>query len=261
MDSLIQTYAYLIGTLVLAVIFGVVYILRNDLRKIMIYSGLAYVVLLTLGYLFLFYISVTHNSPRSITPGYWAPPTLFDLGRRTNGYAIEDLMFIFFNGGIAAALYEIVFNTKVKKRPFKKVKRHYAIWLALLAGFIVYEFTSLNAIYVLIAVQLFGALGLIVQRRDLIVHSAAGGLLFLIFYGLLFLIFNLLFPTFIHNYYHLERTSGVWFLGIPIEEYLYAISFGMLWAPLYEYEHDVKDKKSRSLGLRRVFGAAGGAKH
>lgn len=257
MPDIIQQYAYFVGTLVLAAIFGAIYMRRKDLRKIMIYSGSAYVVLLTFGYIFLFYLSATHNSPRSITPGYWAPPTLFDLGRKTSGYSLEDLFFIFFNGGIAAALYELVFNMKVQKRSDKRLKKNYALWAALAAGFLVFKFTSLNAIYVLVAVQLFGALALIWQRRDLIIHSLAGGLLFMIFYGCLFLIFNLLFPAFLDNYYHLERTSGIWFLGIPIEEFEYAISFGMLWAPLYEYEFKLTDSKRKSLKLRRLALVAG----
>lgn len=248
MDSIIQQYAYLIGTLVLAVIFISIYLWRKDLRKVMLYSGLAYVVLLTIGYVLLFYLSVTHNSPRSITPGYWAPPTLFDLGRKTSGYAVEDLLFIFFNGGIAAALYEIIFSIKVSKRRDNKLRKSYAIWFVLLAGLLVFKFTSLNAIYVLIAMQFAGAMGVFLQRRDLLLHSLAGGLLFLIFYSSMFLVFNLLFPNFIDNYYQLQRTSGAWFLGVPIEEYLYALSFGMLWAPLYEYEHKIKDKKLRKSG-------------
>lgn len=238
-------YAYLVGTLVLAIAFVSIFLIRRDLRKTMVYSGLFYVVVLACAFFILLLFLSSTGSPRSITPGYWTPPTLFNLGQKTGGLAIEDLLFMFFNGGVAAALYELVFSQKVSSKSDKRLKKGYAMAAGLLAAYIVFAFTPLNAIYILISFQLFGALALIWQRRDLLVHSLAGGLLFVVFYGVLFLIFNLLFPTFIGNYYHLQNTSHVWFLGIPLEEYLYGLSFGMLWAPLYEYEFRVRDAKIR----------------
>ncbi len=35
----------------------------------------------------------------------------------------------------------------------------------------------------------------------------------------------------------LEYLKDIFILRVPIEEYIYAFSFGLLWAPLYEYAH------------------------
>jgi hypothetical protein len=81
-------------------------------------------------------------------------------------------------------------------------------------------------------------------------------------YACLFTIFNFLFPHFINQYYHLEKTSHLVIFGIPLEEYLYGLSLGMMWAPLYEYEKRLRDKSNmrRPSVLRRISLAAGGAR-
>lgn len=98
----------------------------------------------------------------------------------------------------------------------------------------------LNDMYLLITFNTFGAAALLWVRRDLVVHSLFGGFLFLAAYILGFLLMLQIFPTLIADIYKLNLTSGVMLLGIPFEEYLYAFTFGMLWAPLYEYEYRVR---------------------
>ncbi|HET7529037.1 MAG TPA: hypothetical protein VFJ84_02300, partial [Candidatus Saccharimonadales bacterium] len=72
-----ETYAYLTGTVVLGVIFSLLFITRRDLRKVMVYSGLLYVVFMSLCFVWLKVLS--HDPAKSVSPGYWTPPSLFDL--------------------------------------------------------------------------------------------------------------------------------------------------------------------------------------
>ena len=240
---MLALHAYLLGTVGLAVVFGLLCLIRRDLRRVMVYSGLLYLVY---GFvLFLFIKLLAHYPARTITPGYWGPPSLFGLNSKTGGYGIEDAVFSFFAGAIAAGLYELIFDFKVSKRTNKKLKKGHALLFALVAGSLLFASTPFNAIYFFIFVQFFGAAAIVWQRRDLILHAFAGGILFMFLYGVLFLIFKHLFPAFIDSYYHLEKTSHVWALGIPIEEYLYALSLGMMWAPIYEYENKIKIQHSR----------------
>ncbi len=236
-------YAYLTGTLVLAIIFMCVFFARKDLRKVMIYSGSLYLILTTPCFFLLGLIN--SDVAKSVTPGYWSPPTLFNIGQSTGGLAIEDELFIFFASALAAGLYDFIFNIKVNRTVNKKLKKSHALLVGMAVGFAVYAFTPINAIYFLIILQFFGSFVLLYQRRDLFIHSLTGGLFFLFFYFVLYSIFNLLFPSFVHDYYHLQHTSHIILLGIPLEEYLYALSFGLLWAPIYEYEHSVKDGSNR----------------
>ncbi|HET7529238.1 MAG TPA: lycopene cyclase domain-containing protein, partial [Candidatus Saccharimonadales bacterium] len=151
-----------------------------------------------------------------------------------------------FAPAIIAGIYELIFNIKVNTKIDRKLKKGHAILIGFIVGSFTFAFTPLNAMYFLIFFQFCGAAAIVWQRRDLLVHSIAGGVLFLILYGVLFAVFNLLYPSFISNYDHLHRTTHILFLGVPLEEYMYALSMGLMWAPLYEYEHRVKDRISES---------------
>lgn len=255
-------YAYLIGTIGLAIVFSFLCYLRKDLRRVMIYSGLLY---LLYGFVIFLAIKLLSSDPtKAITPGYWGPPSLFNINGKTGGYGIEDALFSFFAGGIAACLYELTFKLRVTAKTNKKLRKGHALLFALLLSSVVFVSTPLNAIYFFIFLQFFGACAIIWQRRDLFLHALAGGTIFLVLYGLLFMIFKLLFPNFVPDYYHLQRTSHLLVAGIPLEEYLYALSLGMMWAPIYEYEFRLKDQKQNNRRQksvrRRLLIAAGSAR-
>ncbi len=233
-------YEYLAGIVIMFIVWTFFFIMRKDLRKVMVWSGIFYVIILTIGF---FAHSLISNDPlRAITPGYWAPQTLFNLGQITGGYAIEDVLFMFFAGGIATALYEFFFHKKIVIRPVKKLKRKHALLFGILVTLILHQVFYFNDMYLLIYFNFFGALAILWQRRDLIIHSLVGGLFFLCVYILGFLLLIQIYPNLVQDIYRLHLTSGIILLGIPLEEYLYAITFGMLWAPIYEYEHRYKDK-------------------
>lgn len=208
----------------------------------MVWSGLYYIKILTIafGAIALLMIAGLIGPARRITPGYWEPPTLFNLGALTGGYAIEDAIFMFFVGGITAAVYEFALRKKII-HPHKRHAHHKAILIgSLCAAIFAISFRNFNLIYSLVVFGLTGALTLWTERRDLIAHSLFGGVVFLSIYAALFLFYNAAFPYFIPHYFHLENISGILLLGIPIEELLYAFSFGLFWSPIYEYEHGDK---------------------
>lgn len=206
------------------------------------WNGIFYAALLTLCFI-LFRIGVLfHTIPvaREVIPGYWNPHTLFNLGQITRGYSIEDILYMFFVGGMAACVYEIFFNKRIKFK--KKPEAHFrAIKVAGLAAFLVGAFTHLNMIYALIVFGYAGALAIWNERKDLIMHSLVGGLVLTAICMSGFFIFNFISPNFVNEFYNLRNTSGLLVLGVPLEEYLYLFGFGLMWAPFYEYEHGEKD--------------------
>jgi hypothetical protein len=251
------THAYLIGILGLGVIFSMLCRIRKDLRKAMLYGGTLY-----LGYGFIMFLAIrllASDSAKMINPGYWTPPSLFGINTRSGGYGIEDALFSFFAAGIAVGLYDTIFNLKISKRTNGKLKKGHTLLFALLVGSAVLLLSPLNAIYFFISLQFFGAVAIVWQRRDLLLHALVGGTIFMLLYVLFYAIFLSLFPHFL-DYYHLERTSHISLLRVPLEEFLYGLSLGMMWAPIYEYEFRLKDSKRRSLGLRRLALGVGGAK-
>src|SRR4030095_3474636 len=148
-------YQYLMGTGLMAIAWALLFVSRKDLRKAMIWSGLFYFAVLTAA--FIIARLTTIDATRDITPGYWAPPTLFDLGRKTGGFAVEDALFMFFAGGIAAALYESVFRKKISANTSKKLKKGHALFIALVGAALFQLIFQLNAMYLIIVFNVIGA--------------------------------------------------------------------------------------------------------
>src|SRR3989344_2191199 len=212
---------YIIGLTILCVIWAGFFVYRADMRKAMIWSGCTYVADLSIGFVVLKIIMPDLASERTIVPGYWDPNTLFDLGRRTGGYAIEDAIYMFLTGGIAAAIYEELFRKHIGHRRAKH-KPHIAMAAGAAGGL----FAASFAIWI--------------QRKDLIKHSIFGGVSYLIVYVASFLLFLQLFPNYITLHYSIENLSGFLLLGVPLEELLFAFSFGLMWSPIYEYTKDIR---------------------
>lgn len=235
-------FAYLIGTGLLGIVWLILFLRRKDLRHAMIWSAMFYIVMLSIGFLLLYLVNL--DPSMRINPGYWTPPTLFDLNNKTGGYSIEDALFMFFMAGIAAAVYEEVTNRRILKKVDRRLKKRHALWIGLLGSVIVCSIFNLNAMYLLIFFNLFGGMAIIYQRPDLLKQAVLSAVLLVAIYWVLFSIYNILFADFIAKYDHLEHTTKLIILGIPLEEYLYAFTFGFIWAPLYEYEHQVRDRRS-----------------
>lgn len=230
---------YLAGVGILATVWAISFYLRKDLRKEMLWSGWYYFWILTVGFVAITVIAPNIPQHMSIIPGYWNPNTLFDLGRLTGGYSIEDALYMFFTGGIAASIYEMLFRKHIG-RPFAKHRPHLALAVGVGAGILTVLLFDVNLIYMLIAFGFAGACTIWIQRPDLLKHSVFGGITYLLIYLLFFSLFLLLYPHFVETYYSLENLSGILFLGIPLEELLFALSFGLLWSPIYEYVRDVR---------------------
>jgi len=45
----------------------------------------------------------------------------------------------------------------------------------------------------------------------------------------------LAYPTYVEQVWSMGEITGILIFGIPIEEYLFAFTFGMFWSSLYEH--------------------------
>ena len=238
-------YEYLISMAAVGILVWLpLYIWRKDLRKPMVWSGLFYIITITAWFITIGIPSALMSIPasRTLTPGYWEPETLFNTGKLTAGLAVEDILFMFFIGGIATVLYEYCFHWRIAI-PRNNHGHHYrALAFGLLVALMFLLLFPLNIMYVLIAFNFAAAAAIWIDREDLIRHSLFGGVLLLTLYTFLFYALNLFSPDFVTRVYHLENVSGILFVGIPLEELLYAFGFGLFWAPIYEYEHGAKNR-------------------
>lgn len=181
-------------------------------------------------------------------PEYWNPPSLFNLAART-GFDIESLIFCFAIGGIGAFIYQAFFKVKYQKITKHEMhsKRHRFHLLSLISAPIVFIplffLTKLNPIYSASIAMFIGGIAAILCRPDLKKKIWVSGTIFLAIYFLFFLIFTSYYPGIVYRVWNLSAISGILILGIPIEELIFAYTFGMLWSSYYEHIKWYKLKK------------------
>ncbi|MEN9604382.1 MAG: hypothetical protein RJB39_67 [Candidatus Parcubacteria bacterium] len=212
-------YAYLIGNLcILLPLWLLFYFLRKDLRKELWTMSLIFGLIGPLSEVW--YLQ-----------DYWHPQ-LF------NGWiiGIEDFLFGFFIGGIAAVIYEELFSRHLYNIRKTKLSPIVFMWmiLALCAGNIFFTL-GLNSIYVSMVTFMLFALIIIIYRKDLLMDSLMSGILMGICFFSCYLIFLTLFPQAIDAWWKLKNISGIFVWKIPIEELLWAFGMGLMAGPLYEF--------------------------
>lgn len=220
--------AWLLWSAFLIVIWGVIYaLLKNkESRKEMLIVSL--------------WTSLVGFSEPLFVPEYWNPPSLFDLAHRT-GFDMESLIFSFGIGGIAVVLYERIFRTRHETIPISAhhaLRHRYHLW-AILSAPIVFAIlaliTNLNPIYTSAIAMVVGGLAGWYCRPDLKKKMIASAFLFLGLYFFYFLTLIALYPGYVEQVWRLDAISGILIVGVPLEELMFAFSFGFLWSSIYEH--------------------------
>lgn len=219
-------YAYLIFSLFLLGIWFILYFFKTTFRREMFLVSLA--------------TSFLGLTEPFFVPEYWSPPTLFNLALRT-GFDLESLIFCFAVGGIVAVIYEAIFKVRhmamsVSERQHFRHRFHFWVIIsAPLVFFILFFTTNFNPIY-------SAALGLVVAffatwycRPDLVKKMLVSGLLFSVIYFFTFLLLNLTFPGYTEAVWNLKAVSGILLVGVPLEELIWAFTFGLYWSSIYEH--------------------------
>lgn len=172
-------------------------------------------------------------------PEYWSPPSLFDLAQRT-GFDIESFIFCFGIGGVGVVLYNVITGAKFK--PVSESYRHSPLHkhhkLAISAPFIAFPllyFFPWSPIYPAFIAMIVGAIATILCRPDLKTKTWVGGLLFLGYYWIFISGLEFMSPGYIEQVWNLNVLSGIMIFHIPLEEVIFAFTFGMYWAGVYEH--------------------------
>lgn len=221
-----SAYAYLVLSASLLVVWLILCGVRPDLRRRMLRVSLGTMLLGLTEPLFV--------------PAYWNPPTLLDLARRT-GFDLESLLFSFAIGGIVFAAYDALAGLgpadNLKAERYDPRHRHHlaAIVTAPVVFAVLLAVTKLNAIYA--AALGFGASFVATRyfRPDLWIKMLVGGVLFLALYFIVFAAFNLGFPGYVTAVWNLPALSRVLVAGVPLEELMFAFTFGFYWSSVYEH--------------------------
>ena len=172
-------------------------------------------------------------------PGYWNPPSLFELAQRT-GFDIESLIFSFAIGGVGAVLYNALTRTYPVSVPpgERREPLHRFHTIALLvpyAAFVPLALLPWNAIYAAIGALLLGAAASVLCRPRLAKQTLTGGALFLGLYAAFMVGLVGFAPGYIAQVWNLPALGGVVVYGIPLEELLFGAAFGLYWSGVYEH--------------------------
>jgi hypothetical protein len=178
-------------------------------------------------------------------PEYWTPPAILRVWR----WDLESFLFCFAIGGVAAVVTELSFVKRVLQRIVPGSRGtataatamnsdHVRIQNMLLVAVFIAMFGAtsnfgLNIIYDAEIVCVVTALFVWWRRPTLRWQIIGGGLTFLLIYTVVLVVTGWVYPNF-YDHWNIAELTDIWFLGAPLEEYLFAFTFGLLWAPLYE---------------------------
>ena len=213
---------YLIASLIAMAIWLALYLHRKDLRKEMFVVS-SIVALLGL-YMEAFFW----------TKDWWRPPTITGTV-----IGIEDLLFGFAFGGIAAVVYEEIFKRKLSRQIVaeRNHRVHLLIVLGLsvsigLIGQFVLGLTSANTWMLAIGAP---TVVMLCIRRDLITNSLATGAILTLIAFVVFSILNFIEPGFVYSWWLFENLSGTIVLGVPLEDVIWFFTAGAFLGPVYEF--------------------------
>lgn len=181
---------------------------------------------------------------------YWQPYYIFNLPIG----GVEDLMFGFAIGGIAAVIFETFFLKVVCYCEAKKYHREWFFVVFILIIFIsmivLDNLLKLNSIFASAIGMIIAGLTIIISRRDLIPNAVFSGLLVALTMFAVYSIPLFLFPTthiYLQKAWLLYNTNfGLLLFGhIPATEILWGFSWGFAWGAIYEFVAG-----ARTYGLR-----------
>jgi hypothetical protein len=213
-------FSYLAATLSLGVFWLCFFIIRPDLRPVMLKLS----CLFGIGGVASEYVYIND---------WWSPVTLFGTA-----VGIEDFLFGFFFSGSVAVCYEVFCNAECQQRK-KTPKWPFRFrYIALIICIVFFGSALVLRLHSFIATVLaFGTCIAIIMvyRRDLFGNacfsSLFGGLLSFVFFGFP----ERLTPGWIESSWALENLSGHFVFYVPLEDFIWFLMAGAFIGPLQKF--------------------------
>jgi len=176
---------------------------------------------------------------RFFAGSYWSPPSLFQLIDRL-GFGVEDVLFVVALAAYMSSAYPFVFRKRLVAMPLTRsaalvLGRVLLVVGAALGAAVTLAFAGVPILYGSFAVMAAIALGIVPTRRDLAAPALLGGLLSVLTYACVCLLYAELRPGVFSRVWHTEHFMHRFVLGVPIEEVLYGWLSGMVASVFYPY--------------------------
>jgi hypothetical protein len=179
---------------------------------------------------------------------WWHPITLTQTQ-----IGIEDLIMCFTHVGIPIFIYKYCFGKEIDRsvktdfksswiRFFVLIAVIFIPWLSMFFAFHIHSFVSTST------GMLLGGWYIILRRKDLIPAAIGTMLLMVVITIPVYLVGNFTSPGVIETIWD-AKISGIFFLGIPIEDIIWYAILGFLWGGVYEYVAGKKMTGSKTNGL------------
>ena len=160
---------------------------------------------------------------------------------------VEDFLFGFTEGGIAAVAYQVIFQRRLeihkvnKKETLKQNKKFIIFFLStFLILFTLFYLLKINTFYSTVATSVITIAYVWIKRTDLIINSLASGLLLCIFSLPAFIIPELVTPGWIKSAWSLNNFSEAIILKAPLEDIIWFLLIGAYTGALYKFWRDAK---------------------
>jgi hypothetical protein len=221
------TYSFLVLSVLLAIPGLLVWILRRDLRRVIIPMGIASVP-------FAF-------TERMFYPDYWEPRFLFDLVN-VIGFGIEDILFVVGLAAFTSTAWAFVTGkryapldmevSKSRPNPLSAALALLGVCFAMVA---VLWFVGLPMIYGAPIIMTVMGLGMCYVRRDLFIPSIGGAAITTVVYTGLCIVLAALIPDVFALDWKTDQFLNMFVLGVPVEEILYASTAGFVATVFYPF--------------------------
>lgn len=206
-------FTYLFGNLALLVVWTVFWLRMQGRRTEMLHVGVLTTVL------------ALPFAPWLLRQ-WWQPATMTGtlLG-------VEDLLFLFLWGGIAAAADDFVLGPPRRHDggDWRRILPVFAFFFILFIGL---QLLGVHMWVAWTAAALTGAAVILAQRPVLWKRSLASAAVCTLVGVVWFVTLHLHDPAFI-DWYHLDRLTGILMFYGPVEDYVWAFTSGLLIGPLW----------------------------
>jgi hypothetical protein len=235
-------YAYLVGNLFFLAVWFLVFIKAKSLRKQMLVMSLLVALFGPISEIWYF-------------KDYWRPEIALPLF--VGG--VEDMLFGFSIGGIAAFGYESLFIRGICKCEEKKLRREWFLLVFFAVSgasmIILNNFLGINSIFASSAAFIVIAAIMLFMRPDLIPNALGSAILVA---GTMFVVYFLGQTLFSQGHLWMSRIWKLYgtpagiivFKHIPLTEMLWGISWGLVWGPMYEFLVGARTIKIKQFSIR-----------